>query len=123
MHFSIASSISVPETAATRLISVDADWHRSLAEAIRDPDELIDLLELPNALREPARQAAKLFPLLVTRSYLARMLAGDPHDPLLAQVLPLGIEGETVPGFGTDPVGDAEARRAPGLLHKYQGRA
>jgi EF-P beta-lysylation protein EpmB len=123
MHFSIASSISAPETAATRLISGDADWHQSLAEAIRDPDQLIDLLELPDDLREPARQAVKLFPLLVTRSYLARMRPGDPHDPLLVQVLPVGIEDEIVSGFGADPVGDAGARRAPGLLHKYQGRA
>jgi EF-P beta-lysylation protein EpmB len=123
MHFSIASSISAPENVVMRLISSQTDWHQSLAAAIRDPDELIDILGLPHALREPARRAAKLFPLLATRSYLARMRAGDPCDPLLAQVLPLGIEEDFVPGFGADPVGDALARRAPGLLHKYQGRA
>jgi EF-P beta-lysylation protein EpmB len=123
MHFSIASSISVPENTATRLTSGTADWHQSLSEAIRDPDELIDLLGLSDGLREPARRAAKLFPLLVTRSYIARMRRGDPRDPLLAQVLPLGIEETVVAGFGADPVGDAAARRAPGLLHKYQGRA
>jgi EF-P beta-lysylation protein EpmB len=123
MHFSIASSISASKNISGRLISREADWHQSLVEAIRNPDELIDLLGLPDHLREPARQAVRLFPLLVTRSYLARMRAGDPHDPLLAQVLPLGIEAEVVPGFGTDPVGDGGARRAPGLLHKYQGRA
>ena len=37
-----------------------ADWHRSLAEAVRDPDELIDLLSLADEYREPARQAATL---------------------------------------------------------------
>ncbi len=123
MHFSIASSISAPENTSSRLKPGEIDWHRSLADAIRDPDELIDLLSLPDDLREPARRAAMLFPLLVTRSYLARMHPGDPQDPLLVQVLPLGIEAEVVPGFGADPVGDAGARRAPGLLHKYQGRA
>jgi EF-P beta-lysylation protein EpmB len=123
MHFSITSSISVSEHAATRLSSDEADWHRSLADAIRDSDELIDVLGLADVLREPARRAAKLFPLLVTRSYLARIRPADPHDPLLAQVLPLGIEETVVAGFGADPVGDSCARRAPGLLHKYQGRA
>ena len=99
------------------------DWHRALAEAIRDPDELLERLGLPDELREPARRAARSFPLLVPRSYLDRMHPGDPHDPLLRQVLPLGLEDEVAPGFVSDPVGDDEARRAPGLLQKYEGRA
>jgi EF-P beta-lysylation protein EpmB len=98
-------------------------WSRALAEAIRDPDELIDALLLPDELREPARRAAKLFPLLVPRGYVRRMRPGDPADPLLLQVLPLGVEAAAVPGFTPDAVGDSESRRAPGLLHKYAGRA
>ncbi len=108
---------------STPLNSAESNWHLALAQAVRDPDELVDLLELPDALREPARRAARLFPLLVPRSFLARIRRGDPHDPLLAQVLPLGIEETSVPGFGVDPVGDAAARKSPGLLHKYHGRA
>jgi EF-P beta-lysylation protein EpmB len=100
-----------------------ADWHRALAEAIRDPDELIQRLALPEEFREPARQAARLFPLLAPHSYIDRMRPGDPHDPLLRQVLPLGIEAEPQAGFLSDPVGDDAARIAPGLLRKYQGRA
>jgi thiol-disulfide isomerase/thioredoxin len=38
-------------------------------------------------------------------------------------VLPLGDELVDVAGDLIDPVGDGAARRAPGLLHKYQGRA
>src|SRR6185503_11912735 len=53
----------------------------------------------------------------------ARMRRGDPNDPLLKQVLPIGAEGEIVPEFGPDPVGERSARRAPGLLQKYRGRA
>ncbi|HEX6986716.1 MAG TPA: KamA family radical SAM protein [Planctomycetaceae bacterium] len=98
-------------------------YFRSLAEAVRDPDELISLLGLPDDLREPARRAAKSFPLLVPRSFLARMRPGDPADPLLRQVLPLGAEEETAPGFTADAVGDLDARKAPGLIHKYRGRA
>lgn len=102
---------------------IASTWHRELAEAIRDPDELIDRLGLPEALREPARQAALLFPVMVTASYLNRMQPGNPHDPLLRQVLPWDAERDSTPGYATDAVGDHAAQRAPGLLHKYAGRA
>jgi EF-P beta-lysylation protein EpmB len=99
------------------------DWHRSLAEAIRDPDQLIERLGLSDTLRAAARQAAARFPVMVPESYLRRMRHGDPADPLLRQVLPVGEELIDVPGFVDDPVGDAAARTVPGLLHKYRGRA
>ncbi len=110
----------------TQPLSLQEDatnWHRGLAQAIRDPDELLDLLGIDDRYREPARQAAKLFPLLVPRSYLARIEAGNPLDPLLRQVLPLEAEHQQVPGFTQDAVGDATAHQAPGLLQKYVGRA
>jgi len=99
------------------------NWHRSLAAAVRDPDRLIDLLGLPESLRQPAREAAELFPLLVPESYLARIESGNPRDPLLLQVLPLGAEKLEVPGFVSDALDEAASRRAPGLLQKYAGRA
>jgi EF-P beta-lysylation protein EpmB len=98
-------------------------WQRQMANAIRDPDELLDVLELDSEFREPARRAAKLFPLLVPRGYVDLMQRRNPRDPLLLQVLPLGAEESSEPDFVLDAVGDGDARRAPGLLHKYQGRA
>ncbi|QDU64676.1 L-lysine 2,3-aminomutase [Planctomycetes bacterium Pan216] len=98
-------------------------WRKALAQAIRDPDELCDLLDLPKEIRTSARAASKLFPLVVPREFVERMRPGDPNDPLLRQVLPLDAEAEEVPGFTVDPVGDAPSRRADGLLHKYHGRA
>lgn len=98
-------------------------WQRGLATAVRDPDELLDLLQLPEELREAARRAAHLFPLLVPRSFLQRMEPGNPHDPLLLQVLPLGAEEVVPPDYALDAVGDQAAKRAPGLLQKYSGRA
>ncbi|WP_339909624.1 EF-P beta-lysylation protein EpmB [Symmachiella dynata] len=100
-----------------------ANWHRALAAAVRDPDELIDLLGLDDDYREPARRAARLFPLLVPRNYLERIEPGNPRDPLLLQVLPLAAEETVVDGFSADAVGDAQAHRSPGLLQKYAGRA
>ena len=100
-----------------------ASWNRSLASAIRDPDELISRLALADELRPAARRAARLFPLLVTESFLRRINPASPEDPLLRQVLPLDIEHDAVAGFAADPVGDADSRVAPGILQKYNGRA
>lgn len=99
----------------------DTHWKRSLAAAIRELPEVLRELRLdsqPSTL-DPQPNS---FPLLVPRSYLARMTPGDPHDPLLRQVLPVADEQMVVPGFLTDAVDDDAARKAPGLLQKYQGR-
>jgi EF-P beta-lysylation protein EpmB len=50
------------------------------------------------------------------------MRPGDPHDPLLRQILPLPEETRQVPGFSADPVAEARFKLAPGLLQKYGGR-
>lgn len=98
-------------------------WQRELARAISDPAELLRELELDPALLPAARLAAARFPLRAPRGFVARMRKGDPHDPLLRQVLPLAAELAPAPGFVTDPVGDGAAQAAPGVLHKYHGRA
>lgn len=98
-------------------------WKNSLAQAIRDPRELLTLLDLPPDLLPAANRAAALFPLRVPHSYLRRIVKGDIRDPLLRQVLPLDEENIAVAGYSADPVGDLEAQRTSGLLHKYAGRA
>ena len=110
----------IPSAAAARHFE---SWRRELAEAVTDPAELLDLLQLDPALLPAARRAAARFGLKVPRGFVARMRAGDPHDPLLLQVLPLGAELEAHAGFGPDPVGDLAALAAPGVLAKYRGRA
>ena len=98
------------------------DWRKALSQAVRDPAELLQLLALPPELLPAAQQAAARFPLRVPRSYVARMQKGNPADPLLRQVLPLGEELVAADGFTEDPVGDLDAMAIPGLLHKYAGR-
>lgn len=97
-------------------------WQTALAEMITDPAELLQLLDLDPALLAPAQQTSKLFPLRVPRGFVARMERGNCHDPLLRQVLPLGAELKTSPGYVTDPLLEADANPIPGLLHKYPGR-
>lgn len=99
-----------------------SSWQREMAEAVRSITELLELLDLPADAVDIAADHAG-FPLRVPRGYVARMRRGDAGDPLLRQVLPAAAEGLPAAGFGPDPVGDAAARRAPGLLQKYAGRA
>jgi EF-P beta-lysylation protein EpmB len=100
-----------------------ARWQQLLADAITDPAELCEILGLDPALIPHALAAAQQFSLRVPRSFVARMRRGDYYDPLLLQVLPVAAELAAVEGFVTDPVGDLASREAPGLLHKYEGRA
>jgi len=58
----------------------------------------------------------------VPRGFIDLMEPGNPADPLLRQVLPLGEELLETPGFGDDPVGDRAALQGPGVLGKYRGR-
>jgi EF-P beta-lysylation protein EpmB len=97
-------------------------WQQELADAVRDPAELLQLLGLDQTLLPAAREAAQQFPLRVPRGFVARMRHGDPHDPLLRQVLPLADELRSSAGYLTDPVGDLQAMQPGGVLHKYHGR-
>ncbi|MCU0835749.1 MAG: EF-P beta-lysylation protein EpmB [Chromatiaceae bacterium] len=101
----------------------DGAWRGELVRAYTHPQDLLDALRLDHGLLPAAIAAARHFRLLVPRGFAALMTPGDPQDPLLRQVLPLGEELAAYPGFGLDPVGDLAAARAPGLLQKYQGRA
>lgn len=98
-------------------------WQALLAEAIRDPAELLELLGLPASLLPGARAAAEGFGLRVPRGFAALMHPGDPHDPLLRQVLPLTEELAPQPGFLADPLKEQTPQGYPGLLDKYQGRS
>jgi L-lysine 2,3-aminomutase len=97
-------------------------WQEQLADLVTDPQELLALLGLSPAQLDLAPAALEGFPLRVPRPYLARMRRGDPRDPLLLQVLPLGKELLDVPGYSADPLQELDANAAPGLLHKYAGR-
>lgn len=100
-------------------------WQTALAEAIREPRELLEHLDLPLSLLEKSHVRPG-FPLRVTHSFMQRMQPGNPQDPLLRQVLPLeegDLGAEQDSDWGSlDPVADHEAMQGPGLLHKYEGR-
>lgn len=105
-----------------RLSSPAPDWRALWRDAITDPAELLQLVDLGELVdRLPPQDAG--FALRVPRGFVARMRRHDPNDPLLLQVLPQLAELDEVPGFVVDAVGDMNSRSSQGLLHKYQGRA
>lgn len=101
-------------------------WSDQLKQAIRDPLVLCQRLGLtPDQLpggHEGLQQAHGLFRTLVPEPFLALMEQGNPHDPLLRQVLPLGDETRDLPGFTKDPLQERHANPLPGLIHKYRSR-
>ncbi|MEP6633315.1 MAG: EF-P beta-lysylation protein EpmB [Luteimonas sp.] len=103
--------------------ALGADWKRLWREAVRDPRELLSLLDLEDVASPLAEAAAHQFPLRVPRGFVARMRRGDRDDPLLRQVLPLDDEMRPMPGFSQDAVGDATALAGRGVIQKYHGRA
>jgi len=117
----ILEILSSPERSG-QTIDPDRVWQKSMAGAIRDLPTLLNRLGLPADLHGVFSPVSGEFPILVPESYLKRMHPGDPHDPLLLQVLPQQEERVDVTGFEHDPVGDENSRAAPGLLHKYHGR-
>ena len=98
-------------------------WQALWRDAVRDPRELLAMLDLGALAGTLSDDAAAQFPLRAPRGFIARMRRGDPRDPLLRQVLPILDEDRPAPGFGLDAVGDGAARRGGGVIHKYDGRA
>jgi len=97
-------------------------WQTALIDAVTDPQELLELLELDLAWLDQAKAAATLFPLKVPREFVSRMQKGNINDPLLRQVLPIGDEFKHVDGFEKDPWREETINPVPGLLHRYYGR-
>lgn len=96
-------------------------WQTSLKNAVRSGDQL--LRELGLGSLEVSDSGSRQFPVFVTREYLSRMQPGDPNDPLLRQVFPFADESIETDGYSADPLHEADAHRADGLLQKYDGRA
>ncbi|MFM2484852.1 EF-P beta-lysylation protein EpmB [Celerinatantimonas yamalensis] len=101
--------------------SLHKNWQKELADVITDPNELLRAVGLiPENYAEHTR-ARQLFALRVPRYFVSLMEHGNPHDPLLRQVMPLSDEFKQVSGYSIDPLEEQQGP-APGLLHKYHNR-
>lgn len=98
------------------------NWQQQLAEAFNNIEDLCRYLQLSPDDLPVSVAATENFALRVPLSFAACMEKGNPHDPLLRQVLPIKEELFAYPGFNHDPVGDLAAAAQTGVLHKYYGR-
>ncbi len=101
--------------------SVEQNWLKQLTNAISDPQILLEYLDIDPSPWSKGFEAKKLFPQRVPLSFVERMEKGNPHDPLLRQVLPLAEEFEVHSGYSHDPLDEHDTEQ-PGLLHKYKSR-
>ena len=112
-------------SAPLRLAPADGKrtWQRLWRESITDPRQLLAILGLDEHAQDLLATRDTGFSVRVPRGFVARMRHGDPDDPLLLQVLAQPAELDSVAGFSRDAVGDLDSQAAPGILHKYEGRA
>lgn len=97
-------------------------WQEQLARAITSPEQLLTMLDLDSELLPEALRASSDFALRVPYSYVARMERGNPEDPLLKQILPVGRECDNIEGYGLDPLAEQSQNPCNGVIHKYSGR-
>jgi EF-P beta-lysylation protein EpmB len=118
----LAPQLPVGEALPSRARS---GWATQLAEA-RRPAQIATELGWPSDLIARFAGANFGFETRATRHYLSLVNPGNPADPVLRQVLPDPNEGTAPPpGYSLDAVGDTLEQNAvaPGLIHKYPGRA
>lgn len=98
-------------------------WRQQFAQSIRTPQALLESLQFDQQQIHSMLADEQGFSTLVPSSYVQRMLANNPLDPLLLQVLAQRAEADIHPDFNHDPLAEANFNPAPGVVHKYQGRA
>ena len=96
------------------------NWQKILAEGFSSAADLLNFLQLPLSLANGL--AEQQFRTRVPRGFAARMVAGDPKDPLLRQVLAIDDELYNSDGFVDDPLEEIASIPSKGLIHKYPGR-
>jgi EF-P beta-lysylation protein EpmB len=94
-------------------------WRKIQQGNFTDWKRLTDFIQLDL----PLPPSKLKFPLNVPVRLAEKIVKSTPNDPVLRQFLPSLEENKKSPLFISDPVGDTQSRKAPKLLHKYQGRA
>lgn len=102
--------------------AIENHWSTELAQAIKTPAELLPLLGLKAEDLPNAALAMQSFRMLVPRPFVQRMTYGNPHDPLLKQVLADDIEMQSTAGYSKDPLNESAHTPQKAIVHKYERR-
>lgn len=100
---------------------VAPSWQKELANAVKNPLQLLQLLEIDPESVRLSEAARKSFAMLVPMPFVKKMKKGDISDPLLQQVLPIDDETKLFDGYSLDPLGEHQ-NGIQGVLHKYKSR-
>jgi EF-P beta-lysylation protein EpmB len=98
------------------------DWQADLRAARLTMAQLLDAVGITPEALPYGLDLAPDFALKVPPHYLSLITRGDPHDPLLRQVLARAEERLDASG-STDPLHEAEFTPARGIIRKYGSRA
>jgi L-lysine 2,3-aminomutase len=97
-------------------------WQEQLAQAIRQPNDLLNYVGLKADSIGYSDKVIKQFPIRVPHAFADRIIQNNPDDPLLRQVFPYIEEGQDCEGYISDPLAEANVQPVQGLLQKYNGR-
>ena len=81
-----------------------ATWQKELANAVKNPLQLLQLLDIPPENAALSAKARKSFAMLVHLPFVKKMRLGDINDPLLKQVLPIIDEERINEDYSFDPL-------------------
>ena len=95
-------------------------WQLELANGVTSSEVLLTRLGL-DATQVLGVDHTPAFSVRVPETFIKRMVPGDPHDPLLRQVLSVSKERTPTLGFVADPLDEFDSV-LPGVLHKYRSR-
>lgn len=97
-------------------------WQEQLAQAIRQPNELLDYVGLMANSIGYSQQSIEQFPVRVPHAFADRIQRNNPDDPLLRQVFPYIDEENNCEGYVNDPLAESNVQPVQGLLQKYNSR-
>jgi EF-P beta-lysylation protein EpmB len=97
-------------------------WQEQLAQAIRQPNDLLEYVGLMAGSIGYSHKAIAQFPIRVPHVFANRIKQNDPNDPILRQVFPYIDEDHEVSGYIKDPLAESGVQPVKGLLQKYESR-
>lgn len=98
----------------------DKAWQGHLRDSVKSTQELAEMLDLSTHPLMWINESD--FPLFVPKNFVKRMEIGNPHDPLLRQIVPVDDELRVVDGFSVEPLNESKYSPSSGLIQKYDGR-
>lgn len=97
-------------------------WQQQLAQAIRQPNDLLDYVGLMADSIGYSQKAIEQFPVRVPHVFADRIQRNNPDDPILRQVFPYLDEENNCEGYVNDPLAESNVQPVQGLLQKYNSR-